>query len=125
PAEVWVSSAGDEAGQGGNEWGEFLGGDGQRWGQAQTPGGDGVDDEPGFEGAGGHGLRIRDRAIAGVLTAGSARELESEQQPLARDLPDPLDLGQLGREPVADLGDVGEEVVLLDGLEHGESGRTG
>src|SRR5699024_9947735 len=39
-SEVWVSSAGDEAGQGGDERGEFLGGDGQRWGQAQTPGGD-------------------------------------------------------------------------------------
>src|SRR5699024_2017176 len=130
PSRVRVSSAGDEAGQGSDERGEFLGGDGQRWGQAQTPGRDGVDDEPGLERAGGHGLRIRDLAVARALSIGSAgrtvaRELEPEQQSLARDLPDPVDLGQLGLQPVADLRDVGEHVVLLDGLEHGESGRTG
>src|SRR5699024_317977 len=98
--EFWVSSAGDEAGQSGDERSEFLGGDGQRWGQAQTPGGHGVDDEPGLERAGGHGLRIRDLAVARALTVGSAgrtgaRELEPEQQSLARDLSDPVDLGQL------------------------------
>src|SRR5699024_5284736 len=115
---------------GSDERGEFLGGDGQRWGQPQTPGRDGVDDEPGLERAGGHGLRIRDLAIAGVLTVGSAgrtgaRELEPEQQSLARDLSDPVDLGQLGLQPVADFGHLVEEVLLLDGLEYGESGRTG
>src|SRR5699024_4064862 len=75
-------------------------------------------------------LPIWDLAVARALTVGSAgrtvaRELEPEQQSLARDLSDPIDLGQLGLQPVADLRDVGEHVVLLDGLEHGESGRTG
>src|SRR5699024_12324841 len=91
--------------------------------------GDWVDEEPGVEVAAGYGHRIRNCAIAGVLTVGSAgrtgaRELETEQQPLARDLTDPIDLSQLDLEPVADLGHVGEEVVLLNGLEHGESGRA-
>src|SRR5699024_11815548 len=78
----------------------------------------------------GHGLRIRDLAVARALTVGSAgrtvaRELEPEQQSLARDLSDPVDPGQLGLQPVADFGHLVEEVLLLDGLEHGESGRAG
>src|SRR5699024_9011514 len=93
-------SAGDEAGQGVDERGELVGSDGQRRGEADASRCDGVDDEPGLERASGHGLRVRGLRIglSGRTVscgASTACQFKAEQQSLAGDLADPVDLCEL------------------------------